>query len=396
MPLSGTVSGLAAGATFAVTVIDGAFNQTYTATVDSAGTGWTATLPEADATTLADGTATVTTQVTDAYGNQSSVANDSVTVARTLPVVTIAEVAGDNVINHAEANAVGGVVLSGTVSGLSIGATFSVTFVDGAFDQTYTATVNAAGTGWTATLPESDAITLADGTATVTTQVTDYYGNRSAVVNDSITVVETLPVVTIAPVDGNNVINNAQAKADGGVALSGTVSGLAAGETFSVAVIDGGFDKTYTATVNADGTDWTAIIPQADAITLANGAATVTTQVTDAYGNQSAVVNDSVSVANDGVSVPITGTAIGDVHLVTYDGLHYDFQADGVFVLTRSTMPGDHFQIQTQTSPLLSAWLHGAPYDRRRLRRLSLFIFLSSIRRRPNGAVAGQQKKPPD
>ena len=45
-----------------------------------------------------------------------------------------------------------------------------------------------------------------------------------------------------------------------------------------------------------------------------------------------------------------TGTAQGDVHMVTYDGLHYDFQADGAYVLTRSTVPGDSFQIQIQTA----------------------------------------------
>jgi hypothetical protein len=51
-----------------------------------------------------------------------------------------------------------------------------------------------------------------------------------------------------------------------------------------------------------------------------------------------------------GTITPI-GTANGDVHMVTYDGLHYDFQADGDFVLTRSTVPGDDFQVQIQTAP---------------------------------------------
>jgi len=51
-----------------------------------------------------------------------------------------------------------------------------------------------------------------------------------------------------------------------------------------------------------------------------------------------------------GTITPI-GTANGDVHMVTYDGLHYDFQADGDFVLTRSTAPGNDFQIQIATAP---------------------------------------------
>jgi hypothetical protein len=39
------------------------------------------------------------------------------------------------------------------------------------------------------------------------------------------------------------------------------------------------------------------------------------------------------------------------VHLTTYDGLYYDFQAAGEFVLTQSTLPGDSFQIQTRLEP---------------------------------------------
>ena len=44
--------------------------------------------------------------------------------------------------------------------------------------------------------------------------------------------------MTIAPVDGNNLINAAEAAA--GVALGGTVSGLAANSTFQVTVTDNG------------------------------------------------------------------------------------------------------------------------------------------------------------
>ena len=62
------------------------------------------------------------------------------------------------------------------------------------------------------------------------------------------TVAETLPTVSINAIDGNNVINNTQAHA--GVALSGTVSGLAGNSTFQVTVTDAGFNKSYTATVN--------------------------------------------------------------------------------------------------------------------------------------------------
>ncbi len=306
VPLAGTVSGLAAGATFDVSVSDGAFSNNYTATVDAAGTGWTATIPEADAITLPNGTATLTAQVTDAYGNQSTLATDQVTVAETLPTVTISPVDGDNVINRSEANAAAGVPLAGTVSGLAAGATFDVSVSDGAFSNNYTATVDAAGTGWTATIPEADAITLPNGTATLTAQVTDAYGNQSTLATDQVTVAETLPTVTISPVDGDNVINRSEANAAAGVPLAGTVSGLATGATFDVSVSDGAFSNNYTATVDAAGTGWTATIPEADAITLPNGTATLTAQVTDAYGNQSTLATDQVTVAETLPTVTIS------------------------------------------------------------------------------------------
>ena len=113
----------------------------------------------------------------------------------------------------------GYVLLSGNVTGLVAGATFTVT--DGPFSKGYTATVNAAGTGCTAAIPSSDALTLANGTATVTAQVTDAAGNVSVSETVQVAVSETLPTVTINPVDGNNVINHAEAAA--GVALSGNV-----------------------------------------------------------------------------------------------------------------------------------------------------------------------------
>ena len=78
-------------------------------------------------------------------------------------------------------------------------ATLTVMLTDGAFSKAYTATVNGAGTGWTAAIPTGDATTLADGTATATTRVTDQYGNVSLVAVQTVAVHQTLPTVTIAP-----------------------------------------------------------------------------------------------------------------------------------------------------------------------------------------------------
>jgi hypothetical protein len=259
----------------------------------------------------------------DSFSIQSDGAGGSkLTVVPPTTSVTINPIDGNDVVNYAEAHAAGGVPITGTVTGLAQGTTFQVTVTDGAFSKSYTATVGAGGT-WTATLPSADAVTLPNGAAAFTAVVSE-----ATQATQNVTVAETLPVVTIAQVDGNDVINHAEAAA--GVGLSGSVTGLAQGATFQVSVVDGGFSKSYTATVGSGGT-WTATIPSADAVTLPNGSATLTAKATDAYGNTSAPATQTVTVAetlptltiakiegNDVITnaeanagVPITGTVTG-------------------------------------------------------------------------------------
>ena len=45
------------------------------------------------------------------------------------------------------------------------------------------------------------------------------------------------------------------------------------------------------------------------------------------------------------------GSGHGDTHLTTYDGLYYNFQAAGEFVLSKSTVVGDSFQVQIRLQP---------------------------------------------
>jgi hypothetical protein len=68
-------------------------------------------------------------------------------------------------------------------------------------------------------------------------------------------------------------------------------------------------------------------------------------------GDPTILVTGTITPAAGGGATP-TATADGDVHMVTFDGLHYDFQATGEFVLARSTRPGDSFQIQMTASAL--------------------------------------------
>ena len=45
------------------------------------------------------------------------------------------------------------------------------------------------------------------------------------------------------------------------------------------------------------------------------------------------------------------GIAWGDVHLTTFDGLYYNFQAEGEFTLAKSTRSGDSYDVQIRTTP---------------------------------------------
>ena len=103
----------------------------------------------------------------------------------------------------------------------------------------------------------------------------------------------------------------------------------------------------------------------AGGVSLATGAAgvfseTITLSPTDANaaGYSAALPAKTITVtgriAAPGTSgpptAPPTGTAEGDVHMMTFDGLRYDFQAAGAFVLTQATAAGDPFQIQIETA----------------------------------------------
>src|SRR5262249_22429357 len=226
--ITGTTSGVANGLTVTLTILDnsGQVKDTYTTMV--ANNVWSVNVSSPDARSLADGGYTLTAIVSDAPGNQLVQATQTFAVHETLPTVTISALAanGGNVINHAEAQA--GVTLSGTVTGLAAGATLESAVEGGLFTRSYTATVNGQRNSWTTTIRPADATTLKDGTLTVTAQVTVQFGNQSVQATQTFTVHE-LPTVTISVQDGDgdNVITHAEAQ--GGVTLSGSVTGLAAG-----------------------------------------------------------------------------------------------------------------------------------------------------------------------
>ena len=261
--------------------------------------------------TLANGTATVSAQVTDAYGNQSVLASQTVTVAETLPTCAINPIDGNDVINNAEAHAAGGVALAGTVTGLTQGATFLVSVTDGAFAKTYTATVGSGGS-WSATIPSSDAVTLANGTATVSAQVTDQYGNTANATPQTVTVDEITPAggtpaLTAASDSGasstDNITNVTNPTFT--VALSPTV---AVGDTVQLLLNGLALANNVMHTVTAGDVSAGLVSLSVTAGDLgADGTKSITAKFSDAAGNTSTTAADVITLDTLAPTVTISG-----------------------------------------------------------------------------------------
>ena len=143
LTLSGTTLNVEAGQK--VTVIFA--GHSYTAQVETDGS-WSVTVPAADMAALKEGDATVSVSVSNAAGNGATAANTAL-VDATAPTLTINTIAGNNVLNGAEAGA--DVAIGGT-STAEAGQQVTLT-LNG---QTYTASVAADGT-WSTTLPAASA-----------------------------------------------------------------------------------------------------------------------------------------------------------------------------------------------------------------------------------------------
>jgi hypothetical protein len=194
---------------------------------------------------LPDGASyTVTASVSDAAGNAATPATRPVsTLDTTAPTISIAVVAGDDVIDDAEttrhpvgqhqrrrerpdrqrhpAHSGGAVVYSGSAT--------------------------VSNSAWS--IPGVDLSALPDGASyTVTASVSDAAGNAATPATRPVSTVDTAaPTISIDVVAGDDVIDDAE---DNSVTLSGSTSGVENGQTVSVTL------------VNAGGTSSTAAAPR--------------------------------------------------------------------------------------------------------------------------------------
>ncbi|MHA0987113.1 Ig-like domain-containing protein [Enterobacter ludwigii] len=291
LTLTGTASGLAACAIVTV-MLNG---KAYSATVDDNGL-WTATVPADQVGALGEAIYTLTASATDAVGNSTSVTH-TVNVESVLPGVTINTVAGDDIINTAELAT--GQTLSGTVVNAEAGNTVTVTLGG----NTLTATVQDDLT-WSVNVPQSVLTALGNGELTVTASVTNGVGNSGTGERD-ITIDASLPGLRVDTVAGDDVINSIEHGQN--LIVTGTSEGLATGTALTVTVNN----KTYPATVLADGT-WSAAIPAADVGALAAGTVAVTVEGQNSAGTPVSITHN-VTVDLAAVAIGIDAIATDDV-----------------------------------------------------------------------------------
>ncbi|EYD87449.1 bacterial Ig-like domain family protein [Escherichia coli 1-176-05_S3_C2] len=329
LTLFGSTSGVEAGQT--VTVTFGGKN--YTASVAANGS-WSTTVPAADMAALRDGDASAQASVSNVNGN-SAITTHAYSVDASAPTVTINTIAGDDILNAAEAGTALTITGSSTAEA---GQTVTVT-LNGA---NYTGTVQTDGS-WSVSVPPAALSALTASNYTVSAAVSDKAGNPASA-NHNLTVDTSVPVVTINTVAGDDVINateHAQAQI-----ISGSATGAATGSTVTVTI----GTNTFTTVLDASG-NWSVGVPASVVSALANGTVTINASVTDAGGNSgsathqvtvntglptitfNAISGDNVLNADEKgqpltISGSSTGLATGAQVTVTLNGHNYSATTD--------------------------------------------------------------------
>ncbi|HDT2368403.1 TPA: Ig-like domain-containing protein [Escherichia coli] len=268
--------------------------KTYTATVAANGT-WALNVPAADLAALGQGAQTITASVNDRAGNPGQTTH-ALTVDTVAPTVTIATVAGDDIINNAEQLA--GQTISGTTTA-EVGQTVTVTFNG----QTWTATVGSGGS-WSVFIPAQQFAGLSDGSYTISATVSDQAGNPGSA-SRGVTLNGDVPTVTINTFAGDDVVNVAEHGSS--LVISGTTT-APVGQTLTL-TLNG---KTYTTTVQTGGS-WSYTLGSADVTALADGNAyVINASVSNAIGNTGS--------SNHTITVDLSAPAMG----INIDSLQAD------------------------------------------------------------------------
>ncbi|MFQ9380514.1 MAG: Ig-like domain-containing protein [Escherichia coli] len=219
LTISGSSTGLATGAQVTVTLN----GHTYSATTDAAG-NWTSTVPVSDLAALGQANYIVSASATSVAGNTAS-SQANLLVDSGLPGVTIDTVAGDDIINAAEAGD------DQTISGVVTRAAAGDTVTNALGGNTYTTTVQS-NLSWSVTVPAADLQALGNGDLTITASVTNANGNTGSGTRD-ITIDANLPGLRVDTVAGDDIVNSIEHGQ--ALVITGGSSGLNAGAALTVA-----------------------------------------------------------------------------------------------------------------------------------------------------------------
>ncbi|MFC0338342.1 Ig-like domain-containing protein, partial [Kushneria avicenniae] len=297
VPVTGTVSGeYAAGDLVTVTV----GQQNYTGAVNGDGS-FSINVPGSQLAQNDSITATVSH--TDTAGNVGS-ANTATSygVDTDAPVVTVSldTIAGDDVINAAEAardvtvtGRAGGDAVAGDVVTISVGS------------QTYTTTVGQNG-AFSVAVPGSVLAGAGSGSVSAAVSHTDTAGNVGTATTDRSYSFDTTPpalAIQLDTIAGDNVVNAEESGQS--IPVTGTVTGeYAAGDTVTLTV----GQQTYTGAVNANGT-FSINVPGSQL--AQNGAIRAEASHTDAAGNTGSA-NTAISYGVD-TNVPVVTISLNTI-----------------------------------------------------------------------------------
>lgn len=288
--LSGSTQDVTPGSVVTIT-----FNGlTYTTQVAQDGT-WQITLSPSVFAGLEDGTYPLQVSVTDTQGkaHQQTVELGIDTLP---PFLTENMLTGDNILTAVEQ------AQPQTLSGRGeAGLTVTVT-LNG---KTYTTTVDNDGK-WQLPLSSADLQALSEGAHTLTIVTVDKAGNTTSITRELI-VDTTPPPLTVQPLTGDDLLTADEVKST--QTLSGTTSPSEAGQTVTVTLND----KTYTGTVNSDGS-WQIALPSADLQALTNGTYALVASITDKAGNTTTLPAHTITVDSAAEAININ-TLSGDDRL---------------------------------------------------------------------------------
>ncbi|QEM83228.1 Ig-like domain-containing protein [Halomonas binhaiensis] len=310
LEITGTSTGLQTDDVVLV-VLNG---KTYSTAVEADGS-WKVVVLAEDMIAVPAGVASIAASVTSASG---AVVQDShsVFVITGGVQVTIDELAGDGLLNAAEAQMP--LSVTGSVNNASAGDEVVVSVLD----REYTGVVDAQGQ-WSVDVPADIWQRLTDGDISVTATVTNAGGNSGSATREMTldTQIPSVAINTLSEDDIVNAVEHGQA-----LEVSGTTTGLQGGEVISVE-LDG---QTYTSTVSASG-EWSVVVRAGDVAALSDGEHTLTATVESHAGNPASgehtmvvnTVTPTVTInsplAGDGVidatelsqSLEVSGTSTG-------------------------------------------------------------------------------------